>query len=139
MSATYEIFRQMFLTGEVRARSASHASIPVHAALIGTSYSFNPAHDSYAAHVAPHVVADLNAPPIPYDPRDYKLPPAVYANAPYGGLTPSGATVVAIVIWSLVAGTPWFYLDSETFPSLPAVTLGGAVEYSGAGGVAVVG
>lgn len=79
----------------------------------------------------------------------YPIPPGAeeswlggFVNLPGGGLAPVGATVVALVFARRVVTTftapatytygplePMVYLDGETFPGLPAVTLGGAIEF----------
>lgn len=48
-----------------------------------------------------------------------------FSNAPGGGFVPVGVTVKAVVMHDTA---PLLYLDEETFPGLPHVTLGGAVE-----------
>jgi hypothetical protein len=136
MSATYSIFRQMFLTGDLGARTSGDAPIPVNAALIRSTYVFNPAHTSFATSIRSHAIWEFAAPSIPYHPSDYRLPEAAFKNGPYDVLTPAGQTANAVVVFS-PAGVPFFYLDAETFPGLPAVTLGGPVEFGGV--VAVVG
>jgi hypothetical protein len=131
MSATYTEFRARCLD----------ASLPtdVLLSLVASPYTFD-AHHAFAADIAPHVIYTTAPGGFGYGTEWTDYPPdwlllfsdeIVVSNGPYGAYT-AGVTVVAVIVHGRTSADatqrPMLYLDSESFPGLPAVTLGGAIE-----------
>jgi hypothetical protein len=129
MSATYKAMRTAFL--------ADTLPDDVGLALVRSSYTFSADHASYSADISPHSVniteplhAEFESPAIEFV-LTRSTHVVAHDTANPDTLTPPGATIKAIVVVAHSASgytAPLLYLDSESIPELPGVTLGGAVE-----------
>lgn len=125
-------------------------------ALVDDGYTFDPTHDM--TDVTPHIINDLSlswTPAIPigevagvvaygywfeldlgYDKMPHEDPgpweenyEGGFQNGPGGAFLPAGDIVQAVVWYATGApGHPLLFLDEESFPELPAPTLGGEVD-----------